>query len=335
MARNINGWLKITKPTSSSCSPAVKIDCNHFIVATGKSKITLRKYNVKHRKWNVCKISDLKNIKELPKQLAYDSRSKCIYFIVEKEIIQINENENKIRRYPVEAFKYRRYQAGRPWSRYIRIDDSSFKGIIAANGKCHIMWTGDEYYHYILDDEQVTHTIFPFNFPHQECQLFYISHRKAVYLMGRPLSFHKYCDLTQKWNKIDVTLHLNGNNDFEEKLKGFSVAVTSNEKYVIIFTQRDIFVMDINLMSIYMSKQKMPFQANFNAVIMDYKTDTDLLVHGFVRNEMKMHRMNIPFALISLIGVWSLIEYAHIIAQNDFNDHYKINVDKILESEFE
>ena len=57
----------------------------------------------------------------------------------------------------------------------------------------------------------------------------------------------------------------------------------------------------------------------------------ELLIDGFSRNLTKKYRMNVPFAIIKLIGMWHLMEYIHIMNKCGYIQHKMINVDKVLD----
>ena len=311
MPRN-NGWRTRAKPTSASCSTAVRIDPDHFIVATGNDKaVNFKKYDIRRNKWIPLKMEEIKNITSFPRNICYDPRSKCIYFMSEEELIQIDTNDaNKIVRHRVEGFT-RRYP--------------HYFTIFAADNKCHIMRRNDDTTDYVwnVTNKKLTANKCKFG---DNCQLFYLSSKQDLFLAPDG-HLGKYCNLTQKWSILKVK------NRSLRRLRSFCVAATKNEQYLVIFYDLDIFVLDMKLMTVCTSKVKLPYVVDVSAVIMDYKTDTDLLVHGFVRNEMKKYTLNIPFALISLIGIKSLIEYAHIITKDRYHKHYEMNIDKILEFE--
>ena len=56
---------------------------------------------------------------------------------------------------------------------------------------------------------------------------------------------------------------------------------------------------------------------------MENKNENDLLVYGFIRNEVNVFNINMPLALMSLVGLWHSIEYVHVINKKGY--HWKID----------
>ena len=112
------------------------------------------------------------------------------------------------------------------------------------------------------------------------------------------------------------------------------------KKYVIIMggwigtvgVNDAIYVLNLNTMQFCKCKMRLPFQGSCRAIIMENKGKNDLLIHGFVRMEMNKYKMNVPFALISLIAIWHSIEWVHVVDCRN-GDHWKISVDRIVQNE--
>ena len=114
------------------------------------------------------------------------------------------------------------------------------------------------------------------------------------------------------------------------KCQRFIIILGGNDRDFANATFYDrIFVLESHTMKLSESKIKLPFRGGCKAVIMENKKENDLLVHGFIKEQMNIYNMNIPFALISSICVWHLTEYIHII-HSEIGNHWRINVDKII-----
>ena len=213
----------------------------------------------------------------------------------------------------------------------------------------HIIGGGiDGNLHEICNDDtkklQHIHTFHEFARRNQFCSgltkfgLIYSSKRMELLLFGgkhddQPLDMiYRYSLFTKNWMKLDHKL--------PRKMYGFGCVMTKCQRYIIFLGGEDhslyydgIFILEPATMQFIKSKIKLPCQKGCRAIIMEDKHNNDLLVHGFVKKEINKYNMNIPFALIGLIGVWHSMEYVHVIgADHSETGHWKINVDKIIET---
>ena len=216
------------------------------------------------------------------------------------------------------------------------------------NGNLHEIWNDDtkklQHIHTFHEFARVNHTFSGF----KKFGLIYSSKRKELLLFGGkhneqpPLDMiYRYSLLTRNWVKLDHKL--------PRKMYGFGCVMTKCQRYIIIlgeehevrsgryhdyWLRQEIFIFEPATMQFIKSKIKLPFGSGCKAIIMDDKHKNDLLVHGFVKKSINKYNMNIPFALISLIGVWHSMEYIHVIeACNSKNPrHWKINVDEIIKT---
>ena len=222
------------------------------------------------------------------------------------------------------------------------------------DSSCHIIGGGiDGNLHEIWNDNtkklQHIHTfhefarINPTNSGLTKFGLIYSSKRKELLLFGGqhqkdihdqpPLDIiYRYSVSTRNWKKLDHKL--------PQKMYDFGCAITKCQRYIIVLGGEpgedygyrgcnEIFILKPATMQFIKSTIKLPFHGGCRAIIMEDKNKNDLLVHGFVKNEVNKYNMNIPFALIGLIGVWHSIEYIHVISKIN-GSHWKINVDAII-----
>ena len=152
------------------------------------------------------------------------------------------------------------------------------------------------------------------------------------------------------WNSIqvDVIYRYNISSGKSEKLdtklpqrmSQFGHVITNDQRFIIIIggygagvgdTGLDtIYILNLDSMEFRQSRVSLPFCGECRAIIMENKDESDKLVHGFIRNEMNKYDMNIPFALIALIGIRnSALVYIHVMNRNG-GQHWKVNVDKLL-----
>ena len=172
--------------------------------------------------------------------------------------------------------------------------------------------------------------------------LIYVKNRKELLLFGgedcsTELShdiIYKYSLLTQSWTTLDAKLPM--------KLYAFGYVMLKCQRFIIIlggmvkinvgfsYVYGKIFVLELETMKCSESKIKLPFEGECEAIIMENENENDLLVHGFIKREMNKYKLNVPFSLIALIGIWHCTEYIHVIKVDRRGSHWKINVDKIL-----
>ena len=108
------------------------------------------------------------------------------------------------------------------------------------------------------------------------------------YIQGAPEDTIYMFSLKQKiWTKLDAVLPY--------KMHGFGHIITKDGQYIIIMGGRVrnnsresdmIYVWNWTTMEMRESKIKSPFKGKCQAVVMENKKENDLLVHGFIRNEI-------------------------------------------------
>ena len=310
--RSKNGWIVASKPNINSyfLPNVVKIDDKHFIIPyTRSGYLRFKKYDIKTNKWT--KLHTQYKLQSISSdlQISYDAKSNCVYFLHNSKLIciEINEEENNIIIYPL---------------------NEQLQGYLDAMIMCNeyfhvfeVNWFNQQYIHYIWNNDTLTQhssiTDFSSHF-----KSFYVSSKKELFVVGGD-TIHRFCNKEKKWNILDFKL--------PQKLGLFELILTSDERYVIIFHKSDIYVLDWKLMKMRKSKLRSPCSKDLTAVLMDYKEENDLLVNGFINQETKRFEMNIPLALINLIGIWVSTQYVHVISKNSCLKHHKIKIDQIFQ----
>ena len=317
-------WISLKKVMTSGSNLVKKDAANFMFIA----KQTIHTYNIKENNWVHEKIKN--NIQDhCSTSISYNPKSKIMFIANAKLFTIFNMESKQISQYPAI------YEHGS----IISID----------NDECHSIG-GDEYYnsntHKVWNNEtkewENIHTFKEYSNGFDSFGLIYVSKRKELLLFGgydyaSDVNGHidtiwKYCIPKQSWIRLNVKL--------PQKMNSFGCVITKNQQYIIIMGgfgngeyHDEIFIFDLKVMKIRESKTKLPFKRYFGkAVIMENKEETDLCVHGFVRQAMNKYNINLPFALISLVGIWTLTEYIHIIQDGAWKEHWKINVDKIIDS---
>ena len=337
--RNNRGWIQLDGPRYSSRLIKIESKCMS-INAYG-----MLLYDTKNNKWDEKKLNAndskiLYNLTANPPNVCYDSISKRIFMFSmvqnrgnDKELVIFDMKDNKFNKYPCTQF-------------------CTTAGTICIDGICHIIggrFIGERIekgeqnprsnLHQIWnDDTKKLETIHIFEeYPEgfSKFELVYIKSRKELLLIGGydhntnpdiPAmldTIFKFSVKTRKWTEFDIKL------PFEYAYYGNPIVVTKDERYIIIVDFLSFFILDLMTMVWSRSKIKQPKKGVSMAIVIDNKTEDELLVNGFIRKYMNLYNINIPVAIIGICACFHAIEYIH--GTNEFGDHWKIRVNEILQ----
>ena len=327
-----NPWL--SQPMfnlSSNHSNLAKINTEEFVILQPLKKcISVHTFNIKQQKWSQFRTNKTEDWPLGMGYICYNHETKQIYATTNELLLVIDMTTKRIS-------ATHRSELITPNSKLSIID-----------GLCHVFF-GDDGAHYILDDDkmssfklvdQVRNAYENFNgfgliYRKKWGEvLVFGGHETNEEMYGRKLSdIYKYSLINNLWSMLDVDL-------LPFDMNRFGYVMTKDERYVIImggntdkWPQKDnmIFIADLDERVLRKSEMTLPFEGECEAILMGNKEENDLLVHGFVKNVMKLngngYQMNVPFALISLIAVWHSVEYIHVI---QYSSHVKIKLDMIL-----
>ena len=308
-------------------SNLVRIDDFTFIFAT---KAGFYSFNTKQNKWE-------KKKKKLSK---YSTSLSIAYNANSKDLFISTSRTNSSTHFHI-------FNMGRKELQRITSDETCLPQLICMDSVCHCIGPdGDVNGHKVFNhDTKRWEYIHIFDEPLSNFgsfELEFSSKRKELLLFGgyqlgadwnKFNEIHKYALSTNKWTKLDIKL--------PTKMARFGHVITKEQQYVIILGGHKhfdlvegredlIYIFNLESMEIVQSEIRLPGRMDCDAVIMENKEENDLLVHGFIRKEINKFNMNIPFALISLIGIWHSIEYIHVISKRG-RKHWKINIDRLFE----
>ena len=229
--------------------------------------------------------------------------------------------------------------------------------LICVNSVCHNIGGWQSNYHKIWNDENKQfEQVHEFKEYPQGITSFGLIHdkkRENLLLFGgfessinggRLDDIHKYSLGTRIWTKLAVKL--------PHKLNLFGSVITKDQQYIIILggyanidaridsndlgVRRDedfnhILILELRTMRFRESAIKLPFSGVTKAIIMNKKEENELLIHGYVKQNMNKFNTTMPFVLIKMMTIWHVTEFIHVI--NIQKKHWKINIDKIFESD--
>ena len=136
--------------------------------------------------------------------------------------------------------------------------------------------------------------------------------------------------MKKTWTKSDVKLPFG--------MYRFCAVITKGDQYVILLgndLDKRILILDLRTMEFTQSKVELP-RSCCKAIVIENKNENNLLVHGFIRQEIiNRYNMHIPLSLIGSVGQFHCIEYIHILYYRGGDNHYKINVDNVLQNRHE
>ena len=314
-------WKSLPEPSISGLISSIsKLNSTHFIIANSSS---LCSYDIESNKWN--------RINTPPFQwsrMASNPQTQEIFTIGLHDtmmIFNMKENTHNIYESNIKS-------AGRIPS-MICIDSELHIISSSISNTMHYVWDP------IMKKLQCVHQFNEYPQGMYGCSLVYNARKRELLLFGGVIrrghgyvirpgyatsdDIHKYSLQTRKWQKLQLKL--------PHRITPFGCIITKDQRYIILLGGKrssDIFVLDLNEMKVTQAMMKLPFKGRCAAVIMENKQKNELLVDGFVKNEMKMIQLNVPFAIIKLIGIWHSTEYVHVF--NDRSSHWVTNVDKIL-----
>ena len=151
----------------------------------------------------------------------------------------------------------------------------------------------------------------------------------------RPMTF-EYSMETKQWTNWDWGP--------SSSINGGAMVVTMDERYILSFggdgtseggyISDSIIIYDLKKRQCVESGLKCPNKTYYVAVMMADQQHGKLSAFGFVKSLFKAPEFRnvqiLPDDLIHLIGKWCSTEYVHLIGYNE--EHYRVNVDDILES---
>ena len=107
------------------------------------------------------------------------------------------------------------------------------------------------------------------------------------------------------------------------------IVITKDERYIIVVDMDQFCILDLMTMKWSLSRIKSPENEIDMAIIIDNKTEDELLVNGFIRKYNNLYNINIPVAIIGVCAGFYATEYIH--GMNDNGDHWKIEVNGIIQ----
>eukprot|EP01084_Bolivina_argentea_P315340 546305_1 len=171
-------------------------------------------------------------------------------------------------------------------------------------------------------------------------------------------SILKYSIQNDEWTELDIALP-------HKQMEHFGCVITKDERYIILlggcmgeqmdeeydeceYIETDvIYVFDLQTLTLSKSKIKIPFLLDdepfeigpkiysmterYLSVLTENVFENNLLIHGLLKQAMKLNGFYMPMALINVISLYHTFEYIHVINSYD-GQHWKINVDKIIKS---
>lgn len=230
--------------------------------------------------------------------------------------------------------------------------------MIIAGSECHIFGSSQDNRHWIWNHQTQTAQFIDKRdevsqpWIDGKYGLVYIASKQEILLLGGGERIHlhnfgisdrirKYSLQTQKWQILNMRL--------PHRMGRFGCVLTKEQRYILIiggniyeklygnlchYTSRSIFIFDLQKNEMFESSTRLPFcvEPICNAIIMEDKTQNQLLVHGFIKNKMKEFDLNIPFALVQIFEIWHAIEYVHVILNDALSKmhHWRINIDHIF-----
>ena len=294
-----------------------KIDSSHFIAVSNG----IVAYDTKANKWSVHHQQILNDIKA---SSAYNPASKQLFIPQNKKILIFNVKTKQLQQFENPTLECMKF------SKAIWMDNMCHIIGGPQGNTSHLIWNHE------TKQLRHIHTFGDYSGMLALYGLVHLRRNGNLLLFGgayasssyQPLdAIHKYTSSTGNWVKLDVKL--------PNKMLCFGCVITKCQKYIIIMggseVKQDfgnIFVLELKTMKFSESVIKLPFENICKAIIMENKEENDLLVHGWIKREVNLLVVNIPYALISLCCIWHSIEYVHVIDIHP--NHWRINVDKIL-----
>ena len=117
----------------------------------------------------------------------------------------------------------------------------------------------------------------------------------------------------------------------------FGYILSPDEKYMIIFGRKDIYILKLNEMKFYESSIKMPVDSSRCNAVLVRNSKSKIVVYGYIK--MLSQTINelielIPNELIELIASYYNTYNVHLIATDTFLNgmHFRINLNDIIES---
>ena len=305
----------------------IKLDSTHFVLFSRG----IIEYDIITNKWKKWIIDDPAKISEdgphSHSSICYNPVTKQIFILETENIAICDVQQKQLKQYPSKAIKC-----------------TTTTQCFCIDSVCHVIGRfvdeSEQESHYIWNDEakQLQHNYTFDDRPGlHHFSLIHLKKRKELVILGgfdcdsfSRDTIYVYSLLSKEWKKLDIKM--------PRKMFGFGYVITKDERYVIIMGGNKenmqltdaIYILDLRVMKFCKCKIRLPFEGCCRAVIMGNETKNDLLVHGFVKNEMNKYRMNIPFALISLIAIWHLTEYIYVV-DYEYGTHWKVSVDEIFQ----
>ena len=317
-------WNKMCSAPCVQGSNLTKIDETHFIIA---GRTGIHSYNTLQNIWyKLCDTPNPTNWKTWNRcKIAYDASLHKIWILGND--LSVYDMQSKILiKYPIPL-------------RWRFLTNSS---LICINSELHIF---DGQFHQIMmmDKDSKPNIIkcidsFMDNRTKMRAQaidLIYVKHIQdtdkasvselLLFDPQRSQRIRKYSFSTQEWTKLNIALSY---------MDSCCCLMSKEERYIIIMggwylrKVNEIFIFDINMMKIYLSDVQLPFIGDLKAVIMEYKYENDLLIHGFVKRETQKCDLRLALEVINLIKIWHTTEYVHVM--NCTSGHWKINLNEIF-----
>ena len=341
-----HGWDKLplgnVKWGSRPCN-LIQISDHEFLTMGG---YLIHIFNIVSRLWKTYAVYDEKNNKApgfINPKIAWDSNNKKL-FIQEDfafRIVQFNTHRDEF--IIVHTHIFRIGEA--------RIGDK----IICINDKCHSIGSthlGENYAHQIWDNQSkhwiAIHSFEDFSGGLDDYGLCYNKSKQELILFGGKdldtIKCNKYimiCNVVNgNWRRHNPSIELKSYEFAHAQSKDGILLIAGGTSGVKIVPstvdtplmingikyhyktekiyQDVIWIAEMEDMNLSQSKMKLPFGGPGESIIMENTMENNLLVHGWIRKEMKESNVTIPFAIISLlIKKWHWREYLYIFLLHD------------------
>lgn len=330
MAATVRLWeLQKCPPTKChvASSNVVVIDQNNFMFLTRNqhSHYEAHAYNIAENAWSI-KCTMKNGIAAAP-SLAYDSTNFTMF---------ITDGSEQLRTYAFNTMASCKYALSSPIPDYSRM--------VVIGGICHVIGYRDNrlvHHKYPMGLRCAPQTkvfssiigsksdaIGVIHVTKQQEMIIFGEYNKSLRKM-HPITI--YSPSTSHYRTLDFTL--------PNKCRGGTYVITMDQRYILILGGEGsdaIYIYDVRTMSISQSVISLPFAGKCLAVIMENKTDSELLVNGYMRKASSLYNMNIPLALFGLVLRRIEMEQVHVIVKPGGKDwmksalHWKLPVVEIL-----
>ena len=337
----VKEWDKalISPDIGRGYSNPVIIDNENFVVSTpiypyqdaeaNKTK-GLYTYNTTSKSWTDF-IKYSANVDTLDShEICYDAKNKRILMYgYQKRLFIYNYDKNIFKRYDQ------------------TIQIGSYPNLICIDGDFHLIGGATNKYHKIWDTEKNEFkNIYEFeewNKGNYGGVLLYFDSKQELLLFGGYDYSISKCFDTVRCHKIGDKEWKNSDLTLPRAMKNFGCILTSNQRFLIIFGGSskdesqgsmeldDIWILDFQALDDKWKKSdiKCPKKGAYYAVLMGSQDNNELLVHGYIRTQMKKLELFLPDEILNLISLWYADEVVHLIHRH-VPAHWTMNINDIL-----